>query len=137
VVKAYEPSLGARIRERIQEAGLAGIRQADQAGIGVRLSSTLKSAFRRPFPGVRLHGNDVGRGLEVLVAEPAASAVEDLGDLAVFRRARRRGGLDIGDDGAYGQVYVAILTGAPLQCSDSGQHRRRARRSASRPYAAP
>jgi len=26
--------LGARIRERIQEAGLAGIRQADQAGIG-------------------------------------------------------------------------------------------------------
>ena len=74
--------LGAGIRHRRQEGRLAGIRQAQQTGIGDQLQPQPQGALDPGLAGIGSARRLVGRGLEVQVA-PAA--------IAAFAPARRAG----------------------------------------------
>ena len=73
-----------RARDRRQKGRLAGIRQADQAGVGQQLEPQPEPALLARLARRRLARRAVGRRLEVAVAEPAGAALRQ--DHGLLRR---------------------------------------------------
>ncbi len=102
-------------RDAREEGRLAGVRQADQAGVREQLEAQPDPALLARRARRRAARRLVGRGLEAAVAEAAAAALGDHHGLA-----RRQ---DLGQHGRRGR-----RRGSPCRAAAPARHPRRSRR---------